>query len=110
MNLPYITLALYTPDSTAVVFDLIMKLNRYSYCEMDYGGCGCRNRPSDQDIDDLLVELATERRKIEPSWEFFQALVTLQKQAKRLSDYGINNFCAQTIMLLSAWQRSAEER
>ena len=91
------------PDSTAVAFDLVMRLGRCSYGEIDCDGCGCGDRPSDQDVDDLLVEFATERRKIEPSWEFFQVLGALQRQAKYLSDYGIKGLCAQTIMLLSAW-------
>ena len=95
------------PESTAVAFDLVMTLAGYSYgdLESDKGGYG--NRPSDLEIDDLLVELAEERIKIEPSWEFSKVLDDLQEQAKHLSGYGIEDFCSDTIDLLSAWQKNS---
>lgn len=55
------------PESTAVAFDLVMILGEYSYGEMDNKGCGYGDRPSDRDVDGLLLELATERKKIDPS-------------------------------------------
>lgn len=93
------------PDSTAIAFDLVMILGEYSYGDLDSGGSGYGDRPSDQDVDEVLVELATERKKIEPLWNFPHVLDTLQKRAKHLADYGIEDFCAQTIDLLSAWKR-----
>ena len=74
------------PESTAVAFDLVMDLGRYSYGDMDSGGPGYGDRPSDLEVDDLLVELAEERIKIEPFWNFSQVLDKLQEQAKHLSD------------------------
>ena len=91
------------PNSTAVAFDLVVRLGRYSYGALDGKGSGYGERPSDEVVDELLVELATERKKIEPSWDFRKVLDTLQQQAEHLKRYGIGNFCARTIKLLSAW-------
>lgn len=95
------------PESTAVAFDLVMTLAGagYSYgdLERDRGGYG--DRPSDLEIDHLLVELAEERIKIEPFWNFPRVLDTLQDEAKHFSDYGIEDFCSDTIALLSLWQK-----
>lgn len=93
------------PDSTVIAFDLVMILGGYSYSGLDCGGSGYGERPSDPDVDDLLVELATERRNIEPAWNFLRVLETLKERASELYDYGIENFCVQTINLLSAWER-----
>ena len=93
------------PHSTTLAFDLVMDLGEYSYGEMDMEGCGYGERPSDLDVDDLLVELATERKAIDPSWNFLSVLETLQERASHLSDYGIEEFCVQTIDLLSGWQK-----
>lgn len=94
------------PDSTAIAFDLVMTLGEYSYGDMNSGGSGYGERPSDQDVDELLVELATERKNIDPSWNFLHVLDTLQERAENLADYGIEDFCARTIDLLSSWQRN----
>lgn len=94
------------PDSTAIAFDLVVLLGEYSYGEMDCKGCGYGERPSDPEVDELLVELATERKKIDPFWNFSHVLGTLQGRAKHLRDYGIEDFCAQTIDLLSGWPKS----
>ncbi|CAD6580553.1 MAG: hypothetical protein ASARMPRED_000254 [Alectoria sarmentosa] len=93
------------PDSTAIAFDLVMTLGEYSYGDMN-SGAGYGERPSDQDVDELLVELATERKNIDPFWNFLPVLETLKERAENLADYGIEDFCAQTIDLLSAWQRN----
>lgn len=96
------------PDSTAIAFDLVMVLANCSYGGMDNGGCGCGDRPSDQEVDDLLVQLATERKNIDPSWDYPHVLDSLQKEAEYLNGYGIEDFYTQTIDLLSAWQRAGE--
>lgn len=93
------------PESTVVAFDLVMILGGYSYGDLDGDGGGYGDRPSDLEVDDLLVELAEERIKIEPFWNFSQVLDKLQGQAKHLSGYGGEGFCAQAIDLLSAWQK-----
>ena len=92
------------PDSTAIAFDLVVYLASYSYGDLDGDGGGYGDRPSDLEVDDLLVELAEERIKIEPFWNFSEVLDDFQEQAKHLSGYGIEDFCSQTIDLLSAWQ------
>ena len=92
------------PDSTAIAFDLVMTLGEYSYGDLGSGGCGYGDRPSDSEVDELLVELATERKKIDPLWKFTRVLGRLQNMAVNLSDFGIEDFCAQTIHLLSDWQ------
>lgn len=93
------------PNSTAIAFDLVMTLGEYSYGELGCGGSGYDERPSDIEVDELLVELATERKKIESFWNFPRVLDTLQEQAKELDGFGIEGFCAETIGLLSAWKR-----
>lgn len=92
------------PGSTAIAFDLVMTLGAYSYGELDGGASGYDERPSDPEVDELLVDLALERKKIEPSWDTSRVLDTLQKQDKELDDFGIEGFCADTIELLSAWK------
>ena len=100
------------PESTAVAFDLVVDLGRYSYGDLDCDRGGYGDRPSDPEVDDLLVELAEERIKIEPLWNFSEVLDELEEQAQYLSGYGNEGFCAQTIELLSAWQKNppANER
>lgn len=93
------------PNSTVTAFDLVMTLAEYAYGGLKSGGCGYGERPSDEEVDGLLVELATERKAIEPSWNFHHVLNTLREQNEELDRYGIEDFCAQTIDLLSAWQK-----
>ena len=93
------------PGSTAIAFDLVMTLGEYSYGELWGSASGYDERPSDLEVDELLVELAAERKKIDPSWDSSHVLDTLQEQAKELHDCGIEGFCAKTIELLSAWKR-----
>lgn len=93
------------PNSTAVAFDLFIALENYSY-----GGLGSmkaeRNgeRPSDVEVDELLVELARQRRTTEPHWKFVEVLERLKAQAKDLADYGIEDFCSDMIKLLTEWK------
>ena len=93
------------PNSTAIALDLVTVLGQYSYGELDCDGGGYDERPSDEEVDGLLVELATERKAIDPSWDCSHVLNKLRKQNEKLSSYGIENFCARTIDLLSTWQR-----
>ncbi len=93
------------PESTAIAFDLVMTLGEYSYGELDGGASGYGERPSDIEVDDLLVDLATERKQIDPSWNFAHGLETLRERAEELSRFGIEDFCTQTIELLSAWPK-----
>lgn len=93
------------PGSTAIAFDLVITLGEYSYGEMSGGASGYDERPSDLEVDELLDELAMERKKIEPSWDFSRVLDTLEERAKELDSFGIERFCAETLELLSAWKR-----
>lgn len=94
------------PNSTDVAFDLVLDLAGYSYGEMDCKGCGYGERPSDIKIDDLLVELTPERRKIDSFRNFAEVLETLAGQTKYLNAYRIDDFCSQTIKLLFEWKES----
>jgi len=79
------------PNSTVIAFDLVVALGGYSYGGLNSGGCGYGERPSDVEVDDLLVELAPERRKVEPSWNFVGVLESLKK-ALRTSVLRLSSF------------------
>lgn len=95
------------PDSTAMAFDLVMDLAGYSYGHLDSAGSGEGDeeaRPSDEVVDELLCELAAERRRDDSSWDFEEPLRLIRKRNHDLSPFGINNLCAGTEELLSGWQ------
>ena len=92
------------PGTVGIVFDLVKTLADYSYGELDDGGCGYDDRPSDPVVDDLLEKLAGQRLEIEPAWDCNSVLEDLKETKEYLSGYGINDFCSQTIWLLSAWK------
>lgn len=94
------------PNGVRVAFDLVMALAANSYGELDSGGSGYGERPSDEIVDELLSELAPERRAIDPSWDFVEVLEDLKQHAELLGDYGIEDFCSSTIKLLSEWKDS----
>ncbi len=93
------------PGGAAVAFDLVVTLGMYSYGDMDGGGCGYGNRPSDLEVDELLVELATERRGIEPNGDFRKVHDVWRERAEYFAECGIEGFCAQSIDLLSGWEK-----
>lgn len=98
------------PGGTAPAFDLAMTLAAYTYGDLnnsDHCCSGYGDRPSDPVVDTLLSELAAERRQLEPSWDFEKALESMRKRAKKVSEYGIDDFCSGTIELLSGWQKSS---
>ena len=92
------------PDSTVIAFDLVMNLAGYSYGDSGSSGSGYDDRPSDEVVDDLLCELAVERRRGDPSWDFGEQLQLIRKRDQYLSPHGISDFCAGTEQLLSEWQ------
>ena len=92
------------PDSTAIVFDLVVTLGEYSYGDLGPIGSLYSDRPSDSEIDELLFELATERKKIDPLWKFDCVLGRLENMARNLREFGIEDFCVHSIDLLSDWQ------
>ena len=63
--------------STVLAYDLVKPLGNYSYGELDMGGCGYRDRPSDLEADDLLEGLAIERKQEDPNWKFVPELEEL---------------------------------
>ena len=91
------------PNGTTVAFDLVITLARCSYGDLNGHGRGYGDRPSDAVVDDLLRELASERRARNPSWDYSGALQALQDHAQELSEAGIEDFCSSTIELLSGW-------
>lgn len=68
------------PGSVKIVFDLIMKLASYSYGDME-SGSGDGDRPSDSEVDALLLKLAPKRRGIEPRWNYQEILKELKEVA-----------------------------
>ena len=94
------------PNGTSCAFDLVMKLAEFSYGDLDSDGGGGGQRPSDEVVDDLLSDLAPERRASDPSWEYSRVLKGLETRAQELSIYGIKDFCASTIKLMSEWKIS----
>ena len=94
------------PNSAEIAFDLVMTLARYSYGELDGHGSGYGDRPSDAIVDDLLSDLAPERRDVDPSWDFVTVLDKLRKQADVLNQSGNEGFCTGSIALLSKWKDS----
>ena len=91
------------PGTVGIVFDLVKTLADYSYGELDEGS-GYGDRPSDPVIDDLLEKLARQRLETDPAWDCESVLKDLKKTTKRLSDYGIDDFCLRTIRLLATWK------
>lgn len=92
------------PGSTTLAYGLAKEMANNSYGELDGGGCGNGDRPSDLEVDDLLGELAIARRREDTDWNFLNDLEQLEEDAKHLQDYGIEDFCSQTIELMSAWR------
>lgn len=44
---------------------------------------------------------------MEPSWNYEEALESMQYQNKYLSEYGIDGFCSGSIKLLPGWEKAA---
>ncbi|KAL8947737.1 MAG: hypothetical protein Q9183_007753 [Haloplaca sp. 2 TL-2023] len=91
-----------------LAFDLVMDLARFSLgCvgDGDSHSAGFGDRPSDNEVDRLIIDLATKRKQMEPSWSHVEALETLREQNKRVADYGVDGFCAKSIELLDGWEK-----
>ncbi|KAL8957482.1 MAG: hypothetical protein Q9193_005257 [Seirophora villosa] len=98
------------PGGIPIAFDLVMDLARYSYGSLDDGdgkASGYGDRPSDAVVDDLIAELAVERREVEPGWDFRKALEELREQSKHVAEYGIEGFCEESIALLEGWEKQS---
>ena len=80
------------PRSIVSADDLVKALGNYSYGELDMGGCGYRDRPSDLEADDLSEELAIERKQEDPNWKFVPKLEELQEEVERLAEYCYRRF------------------
>ena len=96
------------PGGIPFAFNLVMDLARFSHgCmgEGDLDSSGYGERPSDEEIDRLIIDLATRRRQMEPSWNHFKALKQLRNQSRKVADYGVDGFCAKSIELLSGWEK-----
>ena len=60
-------------------------------------------------VDRLIVDLAVERREVEPGWDFGKALTSLREQREHVAEYGIEGFCERSIGLLEGWEESGGE-
>jgi hypothetical protein len=76
------------PEGLKLVFDLILYLGQHSYHQLDCGGGGDGERPSDGLADELLCEVARELRKCDGEWAPVMELERLKKENKMLNDYG----------------------
>lgn len=90
--------------STTLAYELVRELASSSYGELDNGGAGNGDRPSDPEVDELLEELVMIRKRENPTWNFVDELKQLEAEAKLLQDYGIEEFLSQTIKIVSAWR------
>lgn len=98
------------PGSTVLAFDLTIELGEHSYADLgSMNAAGYSERPSDEEVDDLLLQLAPERRDLEPEWNFPKVLKTLKRDAENLSKYSIENYCTGTIELLEEWKAGLPE-
>lgn len=100
------------PGGIPIAFDLAMDLARYSYGSLDDGdnhASGYGDRPSDAIVEGLIADLAVERRRVEPGWDFGKALTSLREQSEHVAEYGIEGFCVESIGLLAGWEKSAAE-
>lgn len=100
------------PGGIPIAFDLVMDLARYSYGSLDDGdgkASGYGDRPSDTVVDGLIIDLARDRREVEPGWDFGKALTSLREQRKHVAEYGIEGFGVESIGLLEGWEKSGGE-
>ena len=91
------------PGGLNLALDLVLKLGRYSFGDLNSGGCGREDRPSDERADELLVELVKERKRSDPGYDPTSALKELEKTSKYLSAYGIHTYFPRSIDLLTNW-------
>ena len=85
----------------------MLALGQFSFGDVDSDEGGHGERPSDELVDKLLVELALERREMEPEWDYPLVFETLKGTAKSLNMYCIGGFCAATFDLLDGWAKPA---
>ena len=96
------------PGGIPIAFDLALDLARYSYGSLDDSdgnASGYGDRPSDAVVDRPIVDLAVERREVEPAWDHTKALTSLREQRKHVAEYGIEGFCVESIALLEGWEK-----
>lgn len=93
--------------SIAMAFDFVVISSKKSWAS-DPGGFE-DERPSDEVVDKLFVELAPERRKIERQWDLWDVLESLRKRAQNMAVYGVYKYCCKPIELLSTWKWSLPE-
>ncbi|KAL8965509.1 MAG: hypothetical protein Q9183_003815, partial [Haloplaca sp. 2 TL-2023] len=100
------------PGGIPLAFNLVMDLARFSLgCvgDGDSHSVGFGDRPSDNEVDRLIIDLATKRKQIEPSWNHVEALETLREQNERVADYREDGFCAKSIEVLDGWEKAVAQ-
>jgi hypothetical protein len=86
-----------------LAFDLVIYLGQHSYGSLDNGGRGRPNRPSDPLADDLLVELATKIKEVDPTFSPVNEVSELRKRYKRLKKQAIRTFFPKSVDLMWPW-------
>ena len=89
------------PGGLNYAFDLVLKLGKCSFGDLDSDGGGYGDRPSDEDADDLLYKMIQERRRIDSEYNPIETLQDLKDTAKNLSDYGVDTYFPRSIDLLT---------
>lgn len=96
------------PGGAGIVFDLVRQLGNYSYGNLDYDVLArYGDRPSDEIVDTMMQGLALPRYHEDPDWDFLSVLEALERTAEYLDEFGIKDYCVQTIAELTCWESTS---
>ena len=62
------------------------------------------DRPSDEIVDTMMQGLALARYHEDPDWDFSSVFKALKRTAEYLEEFGIKDYCVQTIAELACWE------
>jgi len=91
------------PDAARLSYELVLFLADHSYGELDSGGCGEGDRPSDKRADKLLLKIAQDRKMRGEVWDAASTIKKLKTTAKTLAEYGIEPWFPRSLKLLEGW-------
>lgn len=77
------------PESLRLAYELMEDFRGFSYGDLDNGGSGEGDRPSDEPGDELLAELIGRWVAAGDVWDASKDLGVLNREAKYLDDYDI---------------------